>query len=172
MEPARATGGMGSRVLVSDSTASKTQTQGRIRPISNTFWCDAVDIKAKSFSWANSKRPERGHKRKRQDKEQESLSPSRSIRWGNSRRQEHKDMRAKLRNGGCLTSFPASPSPSPFPCNTLPSTDWAVVSPPVIVRGALSRLLHAASLVLPWLRRCGSRMAKNKKWEMRISREC
>lgn len=35
-------------------------------------------------------------------------------------------MSARLRNGGCLTLFPAFPSPSPFPSDTLPNTDWAV----------------------------------------------
>lgn len=83
-----------------------------------------------SSTWTNantfSKRPERGQRRKWWDKEQWSLSPSCSIRWGNSRRQGHKDMSAQLRNGGCLTLFPAFPSPSPFPSDTLPNTDWAV----------------------------------------------
>ena len=81
-----------------------------------------------SPTWTNtlSRRPERGQRRKWQDNEQRSLSPSRSIRWGNSRRQGHRDMSAQLRNGGCLTLFPAFPSPSPFPSNTLPNTDWAV----------------------------------------------
>lgn len=35
-------------------------------------------------------------------------------------------MSEQLRNGGCLTSFPASLSTSPFPSDTLPSTDWTV----------------------------------------------
>lgn len=35
-------------------------------------------------------------------------------------------MSTQLRNGGCLTLFPAFPSPSPFPCPTaLPNTDCA-----------------------------------------------
>lgn len=73
-----------------------------------------------------SRRPERGQRRKWWDEKQRSLSPSCSIRWGNSRRQGHRDMSARLRNGGCLTLFPAFPSPSPFPSDTLPNTDWAV----------------------------------------------
>lgn len=59
-------------------------------------------------------------------KSSKSLPPSCRIRWGNSRRQGQKDMSTQPRNGGCLTLFPAFPSPSPFPCPTaLPSTDCA-----------------------------------------------
>lgn len=51
--------------------------------------------------------------------------PSFSIRWGNSRRHGCRDMSAQLRNGGCLTSFPAPPSfPCPFPSDTLHNADW------------------------------------------------
>lgn len=55
-------------------------------------------------------------------------------------------MSARLRNGGCLTLFPAFPSPCLFPSDTLPALIELFASPPVIVAGAPNSLLLTASL--------------------------